>query len=162
MVWPRTSSRTFSLAMTKFWMTSTSSRLRPFESCHPCSWYASKLTWKNTWVSKKIERCEQGSNLRGKIPLDFKSNALTTRPSQLLRNNPSIDYFIDFSVERGSGADVVLYWYHRQFIEAAQERYLAENERAKIHQNIAEYFMGKWHGIAYCPCACTIYINQNI
>ena len=28
-------------------------------------------------------RCEQGSNLRGKTPLDFKSNALTTRPSQL-------------------------------------------------------------------------------
>lgn len=26
------------------------------------------------------DRCEQGSNLRGKIPLDFKSNALTTRP----------------------------------------------------------------------------------
>ena len=29
----------------------------------------------------KTYRCEQGSNLRGKIPLDFKSNALTTRPS---------------------------------------------------------------------------------
>ena len=28
------------------------------------------------------ERCEQDSNLRGKLPLDFKSNALTTRPSQ--------------------------------------------------------------------------------
>ena len=28
-------------------------------------------------------RFEQGSNLRGKTPLDFKSNALTTRPSQL-------------------------------------------------------------------------------
>ena len=27
-------------------------------------------------------RCEQGSNLRGETPLDFKSNALTTRPSQ--------------------------------------------------------------------------------
>ena len=27
-------------------------------------------------------RCEQDSNLRGKIPLDFESNALTTRPSQ--------------------------------------------------------------------------------
>ena len=27
-------------------------------------------------------RCEQDSNLRGKLPLDFKSNALTTRPSQ--------------------------------------------------------------------------------
>ena len=33
------------------------------------------------FVLNKI-RCEQGSNLRGKIPLDFKSNALTTRPSQ--------------------------------------------------------------------------------
>ena len=30
-----------------------------------------------------LARCEQGSNLRVKIPLDFKSNALTTRPSQL-------------------------------------------------------------------------------
>ena len=34
--------------------------------------------------SAKIDRCEQGSNLRGETPLDFKSNALTTRPSQLL------------------------------------------------------------------------------
>ena len=33
---------------------------------------------------KKYGRCEQDSNLRGKTPLDFKSNALTTRPSQLL------------------------------------------------------------------------------
>ena len=30
----------------------------------------------------KKNRCEQDSNLRGKIPLDFESNALTTRPSQ--------------------------------------------------------------------------------
>ena len=29
-------------------------------------------------------RCEQGLNLRGETPLDFKSNALTTRPSQLV------------------------------------------------------------------------------
>ena len=34
------------------------------------------------WKKKNYYRCEQGSNLRGKIPLDFKSNALTTRPSQ--------------------------------------------------------------------------------
>ena len=32
---------------------------------------------------KKI-RCEQDLNLCGKIPTDFKSVALTTRPSQLL------------------------------------------------------------------------------
>ncbi|CAH3034660.1 unnamed protein product, partial [Porites lobata] len=31
-------------------------------------------------------RCEQDSNLRGKTPLDFKSNALTTRPSQLIHS----------------------------------------------------------------------------
>ena len=37
----------------------------------------------NIFLKKKIERCEQCSNLRGKFPLDFKSNALTTRPSQL-------------------------------------------------------------------------------
>lgn len=28
------------------------------------------------------QRCEQDLNLRGETPLDFKSNALTTRPSQ--------------------------------------------------------------------------------
>ena len=32
---------------------------------------------------EKIVCCEQGSNLRWNIPLDFKSNALTTQPSQL-------------------------------------------------------------------------------
>ena len=37
----------------------------------------------NIFVKKKSERCEQGTNLRGKFPLDSKSNALATRPSQL-------------------------------------------------------------------------------
>ena len=37
----------------------------------------------NNFLRKKIERFEHGSNMRGKFPLDFKSNALTTRPSQL-------------------------------------------------------------------------------
>ena len=36
------------------------------------------------FARQKFDRCEQGSNLRGETPLDFKSNALTTRPSQLL------------------------------------------------------------------------------
>ena len=36
----------------------------------------------NAGLTKSI-RCEQDSNLRGNIPLDFESNALTTRPSQL-------------------------------------------------------------------------------
>jgi hypothetical protein len=34
----------------------------------------------------KVKRCEQGSNLRGETPLDFESNALTTRPSQHVRS----------------------------------------------------------------------------
>ena len=43
--------------------------------------YLPDLTSNKTRVS---HRCEQGSNLRGETPLDFKSNALTTRPSQLV------------------------------------------------------------------------------
>ena len=35
-------------------------------------------------MNDKYIRREQDSNLRGETPLDFKSNALTTRPSQLL------------------------------------------------------------------------------
>ena len=34
--------------------------------------------------AKMIYRSRQDSNLRGETPLDFKSNALTTRPSQVL------------------------------------------------------------------------------
>ena len=33
--------------------------------------------------SFEYNRCEQDSNLRGETPLDFESNALTSRPSQL-------------------------------------------------------------------------------
>ena len=36
-------------------------------------------------TSKKV-RCRQDLNLRGETPLDFKSNALTTRPQQLIRH----------------------------------------------------------------------------
>ena len=35
-------------------------------------------------LRKKVQKNEQDSNLRGETPLDFKSNALTTRPSQRL------------------------------------------------------------------------------
>ena len=37
-------------------------------------------------------RCEQDSNLRGETPLDFESNALTTRPSQQIP--PTIFFFL--------------------------------------------------------------------
>ena len=35
-------------------------------------------------IREKKVRCRQDLNLRGETPLDFKSNALTTRPQQLV------------------------------------------------------------------------------
>uniref|UniRef100_A0A095AK72 Leucine-rich repeat and WD repeat-containing protein n=1 Tax=Schistosoma haematobium TaxID=6185 RepID=A0A095AK72_SCHHA len=50
--------------------------------------------------------------------------------------------------EREADGIVVLFWYHRQFIEAAQDCYLSDiNHRRKIHSNIADYFLGKWAGV---------------
>ena len=48
----------------------------------------------------------------------------------------------------------MIYWYHRQFIETARERYLTGNDvtdeqKRVIHRNIAEYFMGTWQGGTY-------------
>lgn len=41
----------------------------------------------------------------------------------------------------------VLYWYHRQFIEASARRYLGNAEQnEKIHGLMAEYYMGTWSG----------------
>lgn len=43
----------------------------------------------------------------------------------------------------------VTFWYHRQFIEASQERYLKdENFAAEIHSNLADYFLGKWFNVS--------------
>lgn len=42
----------------------------------------------------------------------------------------------------------VTFWYHRQFIEASQERYLKDgNFSAEIHSNLADYFLGKWFNV---------------
>lgn len=40
-------------------------------------------------AASKSSRCEQDLNLRGETPLDFKSNAFTTRPSQQLAQRVS-------------------------------------------------------------------------
>ena len=41
----------------------------------------------------------------------------------------------------------VLYWYHRQFIEAAKDRYLNNEQFTQyLHENLANYFLGVWHG----------------
>ncbi|XP_068719523.1 NACHT domain- and WD repeat-containing protein 1-like [Montipora capricornis] len=50
----------------------------------------------------------------------------------------------DYLIERGADGTQVVFWYHRQFIEAARARYLKHEEAKKIHANMSEYFLGKW------------------
>ena len=56
---------------------------------------------------EKILRSEQGSNLRGNIPLDFKSNALTTRPSQLFSFESDLECIL--SRRKRDGGKTVLH-----------------------------------------------------
>ncbi|WAR21878.1 NWD2-like protein, partial [Mya arenaria] len=46
----------------------------------------------------------------------------------------------EYVVERQSGGKKVIGWYHRQFSEAARERYLHDGIRKKAHAAVAEYF----------------------
>ena len=39
---------------------------------------------------------------------------------------------------------LVLYWYHRQFSEAASERYCQPSLRATLHTGLADFFSGVW------------------
>ena len=52
----------------------------------------------------------------------------------------------DYLIDRGADGARVIYWYHRQFIEVARERYLGPEESIGIHSNMSEYFLGKWSG----------------
>eukprot|EP00050_Salpingoeca_kvevrii_P017171 m.62581 g.62581 ORF g.62581 m.62581 type:complete len:1460 (-) comp7407_c0_seq2:100-4479(-) len=52
-----------------------------------------------------------------------------------------------FLIERGAQGAQVLQWHHRQFIEAAYDRYLGDkSERMAIHSTLADVFSGKWAG----------------
>ena len=49
--------------------------------------------------------------------------------------------------EREADGVNVIGWYHRQFLEAATERYFKNlNFVSEIHSNVAEYFLGVWGG----------------
>lgn len=49
------------------------------------------------------------------------------------------------SVERGADRATVIYWYHRQFIEAARERYCQEESSLiSLHFTLADFFLGSW------------------
>ncbi|KAH3692060.1 hypothetical protein DPMN_194937 [Dreissena polymorpha] len=63
-------------------------------------------------------------------------------PLLLVRMRTDIDQYI---VERGADGVRVLNWYHRQFTEAAHERYCADDAHNKrLHGNLADFFAGTW------------------
>ena len=48
---------------------------------------------------------------------------------------------------RGVDGTQVIYWYHRQFIESAQARYLnSKDSKFRYHLALAEFFLGIWAG----------------
>ena len=59
----------------------------------------------------------------------------------------------DYLIERGADGARVINWYHRQFIEAARERYLGTDQAVGLHSNMSEYFLGKWSDGAKKPFA---------
>ncbi|XP_064630208.1 NACHT domain- and WD repeat-containing protein 1-like isoform X2 [Lineus longissimus] len=51
----------------------------------------------------------------------------------------------EYLTERGADGATVQQWYHREFGEVAEERYLRKKEiREKLHVTMADYFLGKW------------------
>ncbi|XP_076470740.1 NACHT and WD repeat domain-containing protein 2-like [Babylonia areolata] len=49
--------------------------------------------------------------------------------------------------EREAGGVIVIGWYHRQFLDAAKERYFRNlNFLSSMHSHIADYFLGLWGG----------------
>ncbi|XP_038054566.1 NACHT and WD repeat domain-containing protein 2-like [Patiria miniata] len=58
-----------------------------------------------------------------------------------------------YLVDRDADGVTVMYWYHRQFIETARQRYLHDaNLKKKLHKNCAEYFEGTWSDGRKKPC----------
>ena len=49
----------------------------------------------------------------------------------------------DYLIERGADDARVVYWYHRQFIEVATDRYLG-GKKEDVHFKLADFFTGKW------------------
>ena len=49
-----------------------------------------------------------------------------------------------YLVDRGADGTQVTCWYHRQFVQAAVDRYLSDPfEKKNIHSAIADYFLGR-------------------
>jgi len=58
-----------------------------------------------------------------------------------------LDELSCYIMQREANGTIVYYWYHRQFIFVARDRYLADiGHRLYIHTSLAHYFLGTWGG----------------
>lgn len=65
-----------------------------------------------------------------------------------------------FAVERGADGLTVIYWYHRQFVQAAIERYCQNTQI--LHETLADFFSGKWsNGIVPIHFLLRLFINST-
>ena len=58
--------------------------------------------------------------------------------------------FYLFLVDRGADGVQVIFWYHRQFVEAAEARYCQGDTSQKLHAALADYFGGTWANGKHC------------
>ncbi|XP_052105636.1 NACHT domain- and WD repeat-containing protein 1-like isoform X2 [Mytilus californianus] len=62
-------------------------------------------------------------------------------PLLLVRLKTDLQQYL---VDRGADGVRVIYWYHRQFIEAAQDRYCTKGKQSLLHSALADFFAGTW------------------
>ncbi|KAK3726964.1 hypothetical protein RRG08_004057, partial [Elysia crispata] len=63
-------------------------------------------------------------------------------PLLLIRMKRDLGHYV---VNRGADDKQVFYWYHRQFIEAARERYCSDQATVvDFHDGLAHFFAGTW------------------
>lgn len=72
------------------------------------------------------------------------------------------DALSSYLMEREANGIIVYYWYHRQFIFVAKDRYFDKNISHKyyIHSTLAHYFQGTWGGGQLKPYKCTENIQK--
>ena len=72
------------------------------------------------------------------------------------------DALQSYLMEREANGVIVYYWYHRQFIFVAKERYMKnEGHKHYIHSSLAHYYLGTWGGGKPKPCVSGLQILKN-
>ena len=69
----------------------------------------------------------------------------------------------NFITGRSADDTDVIFWFHRQFVEAARRRYLADEDQERlIHSALADYFMGTWGGMKSKPYTYTDSLAERL